>query len=172
MKYGHTYFDLKENMEGCITDAMATNIQPSNKQDAGDIAVEMSFIPDIATITFDVELVNMTGSQHSRFIIDTAVTQPILDVHQTITNRQWTLSAVEHADMYFRLRYKNRTFRTAGEQVRIGYNGRHFYTFFNSKHYNNNTCEASVYDVMMVSPKSSKDDNWQNLNIKLKFCIL
>ena len=71
MKYGHTYFDLKENMEGYITDAMATSIQTSNKLDAGNISVRMFNIPDIATITFDMELVNMTGSQNSRFIIDT-----------------------------------------------------------------------------------------------------
>ena len=127
MKYGlvyQQYFDLKENMEGYITDAMATNIQPSNKQDAGDIAVEMSFIPDIATITFDVELVNMTGSQHSRFIIDTAMTPLILDVHHTITNRQWTFSAERQTDQYFRLRYKDRPFQTVGEQVRIRYTGK------------------------------------------------
>ena len=111
-------------MEGYITDAMATNIQPSNKQDAGDIAVEMSFIPDIATITFDMELVNMTGSQNSRFIIDTAMTPLILDVHHTITNRQWTFSAERQTDQYFRLRYKDRPFQTVGEQVRIRYTGK------------------------------------------------
>ena len=52
------YFDLKENMEGYITDAMATNkVQTSNELDAGDISVTMFNIPDIATITFDVELI-------------------------------------------------------------------------------------------------------------------
>ena len=126
MKYGQVFndVDLKENMEGYITDAMVTNNQTSNETDDGDVAVKMSYIPDIATITFDMELVNMSDSQNSRFIIDTAMTQSILDVHHTITNRQWTFSA-RQTDLYFRLRYMDRTFRTIGEQVRIRYNGKH-----------------------------------------------
>ena len=129
MKYGQVYgyFDLKVNMEGYITDVMATNnIQTSNELDAGDISVTMSNIPDIATIMFDVELINMTGSQNSRFIIDTSMTPAILNVHHTITNRQWTFSAEEQTDMYFRIWFKERNFRTVGEQVRIRYNGKHY----------------------------------------------
>ena len=126
MKYGHTYIDLKENMEGYITDTMATNVQSSDELDAGDILVMMFNIPGIATITFDMELVNMTGSQNSRFIIDTAMPQAILDVPHTITNRQWTFSAERQTDQYFRLRYKDRPFQTVGEQVRIRYNGKHY----------------------------------------------
>ena len=130
MKYGHTYIDLKENMEGYITDTMATNVQSSDELDAGDILVMMFNIPGIATITFDMELVNMTGSQNSRFIIDTAMTQPILDVHHTITNTQWTFSAEGKTDVDFRLEYKGRTFRTVGEQVRIRYNGKQSKMYF------------------------------------------
>ena len=126
MKYGQVFndVDLKENMEGYITDAMVTNNQTSNETDAGDVAVKMSYVPDIATITFDMELVNMSDSQNSRFIIDTAMTKSILDVHHTITNRQWTFSAERQTDQYFRLRYKHRPFQTVGEQVRIRYTGK------------------------------------------------
>ena len=133
MKYGlvyQQYFDLKENREGYITDAMATNkVQTSNELDAGDISVTMSNIPDIATITFDMILVNMTGSQNSRFIIDTAMPQAILDVPHTITNRQWTFSAEGQTDQYFRLWFTNRNFWTVGEQVRIRYKGKYSYIF-------------------------------------------
>ena len=124
MKSSHTYFDLKENMEGYITDALATSIQTSNNLDAGNISVRMFNIPDIATITFDMELVNMTGSQNSRFIIDTSMTPAILDVPHTITNREWTFSAERQTDKYFRLWFMDRNFQTVGEQVRIRYNGK------------------------------------------------
>ena len=78
-----------DHPEGYITDIVnAENTTDKSKVVINDIQLRIFNLPDIATITFNIELLNIAGSQLPRFEIRTTLQQlAVMDVNYTINDR-------------------------------------------------------------------------------------
>ena len=118
------YVNLEESQEGYITDTVADGIRPTDTLDIKNIELKLLHLPDFATITFDVELLNISEYWHSIFTIASYASSANLDLTHSITNSQLTFPADHRTERFFRLVYTKKNFQIPGEQVRIKYNGK------------------------------------------------
>ena len=84
--------------------------------------LSMINLPDIATITFSIEVLK---NPTDRIILRThssTYTIP-LGANQTVSDALWTFPAQYAFEKYFTLSYKQRDFQRVGEQMRIKYIG-------------------------------------------------
>ena len=122
MRSGKQAISLKDNPEGYITDIMEDSIK-ATKSNTGDVQFKFINLPDIGTIIFNLELLNMTGTKHPRFTIETY--QSFDTINQTITDTQLPAFPVDDGvEEYVTLTYYRRNFQLAGEKVRIKYKGK------------------------------------------------
>ena len=122
MRSGKQAISLKDNPEGYITDIMEDSIKDT-KSNTGDIQLKFIKLPDIGTIIFNLELLNMTGTKHPQFTIETY--QSFDTINQTITDTQLPAFPVDDGvEEYVTLTYYRRNFQLAGEKVRIKYKGK------------------------------------------------
>lgn len=121
MKSGYSGLNPSDHPEGYITDSIeADSITNKSKTLIDDIQLTIVNLPDIATITFDIELLNMTGSKFPRFEIGAAAT----DVSYTINNMNLLEFPVgDKLERHVELTYYMSNLQINGEQVRIKYNG-------------------------------------------------
>ena len=115
--------NLKDNPEGYITDAVVDNTTIANAMGVEEIRLTMLNLPDIATITFNIEVLkNLTD----RIIIirthSSTYTIP-LGANQTVSDALWTFPAQHAFEKHFTLSYQQGDFQRVGEQVRIKYIG-------------------------------------------------
>ena len=122
MKSGYSEINPGDHPEGYITDSIrADKITNNSNTLIDDIRLILVNLPDIATITFNVELLNMTGSQFPRFEIG-ALTA---DVSYTITRMHLLKFPVgDKLEQRVELTYYMKNLQTNGEQVRIKYHGK------------------------------------------------
>ena len=114
--------NLKDNPEGYITDAVVDNTKLANEMGTDDIQLSMLNLPDIATITFSIEVLkNLTDRLTITTYLST-YTIP-LGADQTVSDALWTFPAQHAVEKHFILWYKQRDFQRVGEQVRIKYIG-------------------------------------------------
>ena len=114
--------NLKDNPEGYITDALVNNNELANAMGIEDIQLTMLNLPDIATITFSIEVLK---NPTDRIIIATrpsTYTIP-MGANLTVSDVLWTFPAQHTFEKHFTLSYKQRDFQRVGEQVRIKYIG-------------------------------------------------
>ena len=120
MKFGQQRIILKDNPEGYITNNLEDNIA-ANKLKAEDRELKFIDLPDIGTITFIIELLNMTGPNHPTFTIATRIDT----MNYTITDTQLPAIPMSHLiEQYVTLKYSMRSFQMVGGKVRIKYKGK------------------------------------------------
>ena len=69
MTSGRPSVNLKEHPEGYITDTpVAGSIRNKSKLEIEDIQLRMQNFPAIATITFAIEIVNISGHNHAKIL--------------------------------------------------------------------------------------------------------
>ena len=113
---------LKDNPEGYITDILEDSIT-FTKSNADYIQLKFIDLPDIGTITFSMELLNMAGPKHPQLFIETRMSVDTLN--HTITDTQLPAIPVAHQiEKYVTLKYYYGNLRMVGRNVRIKYNGK------------------------------------------------
>lgn len=116
-----------DHPEGYITDIFnAEYTMDKTKVVTDNMQLRIFDLPDIATITFNIELLNITGSQSPRFEIRTAFQQlATMDVNYTINDMHLlTFPVGDKVERYVELTYYMKNLQINAEQVRIKYNGK------------------------------------------------
>ena len=118
-----------DHPEGYITDIVnAENTTDKSKVVINDIQLRIFNLPDIATITLNIELLNIAGSQLPRFEIRTTLQKlALMDVNFTINDRPKRLLKIpvsKKMERYVELTYFMRNLQIEREQVRIKYHGK------------------------------------------------
>ena len=124
MKSGYSEINPSSHPEGYITDSIKAD-KITNKSDTlfDDVRLIIVNLPDIATITFNIELLNITGSQFPRFEIG-ALT---VDVSYIINDMHLLKFPVgDKFERHVELIYYMRILQMHGEQVRIKYIGEYY----------------------------------------------
>ena len=128
MKSGYSDLNPTEHPEGYITDSIkADSITDDSKPLTDDIQLTFVSLPDIATITFNIELLNLTGSQSRIFEITSSVSRILaeFDVYYTIYDMHLLKFPVgDQMEQYVEITYFMRNLQINGEKVRIKYNGK------------------------------------------------
>ena len=126
MTSGRPSVNLKEHPEGYITDTpVAGSIQNKSKLEIEDIQLRMQNFPAIATITFAIEIVNISGHNHAKFLIETpsSIKAEIMDIDQTTTNIQKTFH-IDRDSRHLSLIYEESNLQIDRQRVLIKYNGK------------------------------------------------
>ena len=120
MTRGWSQFNLDHYPEGYITD-----YQPHaerNSKDVRNTDIELTHLPDIATITFSIEFINLTASRNQKFTLTTRKSD-IICINESISNHVQTVQIKYRVDKYLKLVYEQREPHMVGEYVRIKYKG-------------------------------------------------
>ena len=120
MNSGQTSIDVRKHPIGYITDYVPvpdlTTVNPSK-----NIDIRLMNIPDAASVTFNIDFVNLTVSQNPTFKIFSFPSG--VDIYSYISQENLTLRTFPTPSAYMTLEYENRNQCIAGELVRIKYKG-------------------------------------------------
>ena len=116
-----SHVNLEDYPEGFITDYLPAGHYYNENQ---DLTLYMVNLPVTATITFSIELLNLTASLDHSFVIKTKESE-IMKVDQTIVNLNKTFSVETDHQPYYELIYWGKMAAMDGEYIRIKYKGKY-----------------------------------------------
>ena len=123
MTYARPQIDSYAHPEGFITDYLPHSVRSRDIiGDARNINIQIGNLPDIATVTFSIEFINLNDSKNQKFTLETRASV-LMTLSQSTPGFVHTFPIERTVDHYLILTYQQREPHLTGEFVHIKYKG-------------------------------------------------